>query len=66
MLGVRRTSVSVVANTFQQAGFIRYSRGHIRIVNVEGLRETTCECYNTVRAQAERLWSPDDGISQPK
>jgi hypothetical protein len=55
MLGVRRTSVSVVANTFQQAGFIRYSRGHIRIVNLEGLQETTCECYQSVKAQAERL-----------
>src|SRR6185436_17556551 len=43
MLGVRRSSVSVVANTFQTAGFIRYSRGHIRILNLEGLRETTCE-----------------------
>jgi CRP-like cAMP-binding protein len=58
MLGVRRTSVSVVANTFQQAGFIRYSRGHIRILNLEGLRETTCECYQTVKAQAERLLPP--------
>lgn len=55
MLGVRRTSVSVVANTFQQAGFIRYSRGHIRILDLEGLRETACECYQTVRLQAERL-----------
>jgi CRP-like cAMP-binding protein len=55
MLGVRRTSVSVVANTFQQAGFMRYSRGHIRILNVDGLRETACECYHTVRAQVERV-----------
>ena len=55
MLGVRRTSVSVVANTFQQAGFIRYSRGHIRILNLEGLRETTCECYQSVKSQADRL-----------
>jgi CRP-like cAMP-binding protein len=55
MLGVRRTSVSVVANTLQQAGFIRYRRGHIRILNVEGLRETACECYETVKVQASRL-----------
>jgi hypothetical protein len=55
MLGVRRTSVSVVANTFQQAGFIRYSRGHIRILNLEGIRETACECYQTVKSQADRL-----------
>ena len=63
MLGVRRTSVSVIANTFQQAGFIRYSRGHIRVLNLEGLRETACECYHTVKAQAERLLSPHQGIA---
>jgi CRP-like cAMP-binding protein len=55
MMGVRRTSVSVVANTFQQAGFLRYSRGHIRILNVEGLRESACECYQTVKSHADRL-----------
>jgi CRP-like cAMP-binding protein len=55
MLGVRRTSVSVIANTLQQAGFLRYSRGHIRILNLEGLRETTCECYDTVKSHADRL-----------
>ena len=55
MLGVRRTSVSVIANTLQQAGFVRYSRGHIRILNLEGLQETACECYHTVKAHADRL-----------
>ena len=58
MMGVRRTSVSVVANTLQQAGFLRYSRGHIRILNLEGLRETACECYQTVKAHADRLLGP--------
>lgn len=66
MLSVRRTSVSVVANAFQEAGFIRYSRGHIRILNLEGLRETACECYHTVKTQAERLLSPDNGTAEPK
>lgn len=55
MLAVRRTSVSVVANMFQQAGFIRYSRGHIRSLNLDGLRETACECYQSVKSQADRL-----------
>ena len=40
MMGVRRTSVSVVANTLQQAGLIRYSRGHIRILDLDGLQQT--------------------------
>ena len=55
MLAVRRTSVSLVANTLQKAGLLRYRRGHIRILDVEGLRECTCECYQTIRAHAGRL-----------
>ena len=49
MLGVRRTSVSLVAHTLQQAGMIKYSRGRIQIVNLEALTETACECYGTIR-----------------
>ena len=55
MLGVRRTSVSLVANTLQEAGLIRYSRGRVEVTNLEGLRQTACECYETVRLQNERL-----------
>jgi CRP-like cAMP-binding protein len=55
MLGVRRSSVTVVASTLQRAGFINYRRGHIRIIDGEGLRETACECYETLKAQGKRL-----------
>jgi CRP-like cAMP-binding protein len=55
MLGVRRTSVSIVANTLQQAGLISYSRGRIKILNLEGLQEAACECYSTVKAHQDRL-----------
>jgi len=48
MLGVRRTSVTVVARTLQQAGLFKYSRGRIQITDLEGMRETACECYATV------------------
>src|SRR6185312_7460359 len=44
MLGVRRTSVSMVAHTLQQAGLLKYARGRIQITNLDGLRETACEC----------------------
>jgi hypothetical protein len=52
---VRRSSVSVVAHTLQQAGMIKYSRGRIQIVDIEALRETVCECYGTVRSHSEML-----------
>ena len=50
MLGVRRTSVSLVANTLQNAGLIRYSRGRIQITDLDGLRAASCECYGRVNA----------------
>jgi CRP-like cAMP-binding protein len=59
MLGVRRNAVSIVANTLQSAGFIQYNRGHIRITNLVGLKETTCECYETVRDHYARLLCSD-------
>jgi CRP-like cAMP-binding protein len=58
MIGARRNSVSLVANTLQQAKFIHYSRGHIEITDIEGLSKTSCECYATVKAQYERLLRP--------
>ncbi len=55
MLGVQRPSVSITAGALQQGGLIRSSRGRIHIVDVEALRATACECYETARAQSERL-----------
>jgi CRP-like cAMP-binding protein len=55
MLGVRRTSVTVVAHTLQQAGFIKYARGKIMLSNLEGLQEGACECYETVQSHYEEL-----------
>ncbi len=58
MIGARRNSVSLVANTLQQAKFIHYSRGHIEITDFDGLSKTSCECYATVKAQYQRLIHP--------
>jgi CRP-like cAMP-binding protein len=55
MLGVRRTSVTTVAHTLQRAGMIKYARGKIQIVDLEALRETACECYNTVNSHYQAL-----------
>jgi CRP-like cAMP-binding protein len=56
MLGVRRTSVTTVAHTLQGAGMMKYSRGKIQILDVEGLQETACECYRTVKDQYQQLF----------
>ena len=55
MLGVRRTSVTLAASMLQQGGFINYRRGHIHLIDLEGLRGRACECYETVKAQGKRL-----------
>jgi CRP-like cAMP-binding protein len=54
MLGVHRPSVSLVAGAFQQAGMIRYNRGHMTILKRDALEEMACECYRVVKAQFER------------
>jgi CRP-like cAMP-binding protein len=59
MLGVRRTSVSLVASTLQKAGWIKYRRGSIHITDVEGLKSGACECYEKVHSHYERLLSLD-------
>lgn len=55
MIGVQRNSVSTVAHMLQQAGVIKYSRGHIEITNLEALKKASCECYQAVNAQYKRL-----------
>jgi CRP-like cAMP-binding protein len=55
MLGVRRTSVTVVAHTLQQAGLIKYSRGKIQFLNVQGVQDSACECYEAVKSHYEQL-----------
>jgi CRP-like cAMP-binding protein len=54
MLGVQRSSVSQVAGALQRSSIIRYSRGHIRILDVEALCSSACECYQTVKEHYNR------------
>ena len=47
--------MSLVANTLQGAGLIKYRRGNIQITNPEPLKEVACECYEVVRRETARL-----------
>jgi CRP-like cAMP-binding protein len=55
MLGVRREGVTEGAVKLQQAGLIRYSRGHIMILDRAGLETRSCECYSVVKKEYDRL-----------
>ena len=62
MLGVQRSSVTLVARKLQEGGLIRYRRGRINVLDVEGLQDSCCECYAAINKHFRRLvrWSPDD------
>ena len=55
MLGVRREGVTEGALKLQRAGLIRYARGHIKVLDRKGLEARTCECYDVVRREYDRL-----------
>jgi hypothetical protein len=55
MLGVRREGVTEAAGKLQQAGVIRYRRGHITVLDRSGLESQVCECYAVVKKEFSRL-----------
>jgi CRP-like cAMP-binding protein len=55
MLGVRREGVTEAALKLQKSGLIRYSRGHIHVLDRPGLEQRTCECYGVVKREYDRL-----------
>jgi CRP-like cAMP-binding protein len=63
MLAARRESITLVALRLQAAGVIRYTQGHITIVDRQGLEARVCECYEVVQNEFVRLlgWGRDTG-----
>lgn len=58
LLGVRREGVTAAALKLQQDGVIRYQRGHISVLDRNGLEHRTCECYAAVARERNRLLPP--------
>lgn len=55
LLGVRREGVTLAAHRLQDAGLIRYRRGHIVVLDRERLEQKTCECYAIAKKEYHRL-----------
>lgn len=55
MLGVRRERVTQVAGKLQRAGLIAYQRGRIEIIDRQGLEARSCECYEAIHREYQRL-----------
>jgi CRP-like cAMP-binding protein len=55
MLGVRREGVTQAALHLQDAGLIRYVRGHITVLDRKALEKRSCECYGVVKKEYDRL-----------
>ncbi len=54
MLASRRGTVTISARALQSAGLIRYQRGHLTILNREGLERVSCECYRVIEEALAR------------
>jgi CRP-like cAMP-binding protein len=55
MLGVCRPTVTAIAGALQKAGLITYRRGNINVLDRKGLEAASCECYQLVARELDRL-----------
>jgi CRP-like cAMP-binding protein len=61
MLGVRRATITDVLAPLQSEGLIRYRRGVVEVLDRPRLEQASCECYDVIRAEHERLLPGHDG-----
>ena len=57
MLAVRRPGVTVAMGGLERQGLISHRYGIVDIIDVEGLKKVSCECYQTVRDRQRELLS---------
>ncbi len=65
LFGVRRETISQAAQRIQEKGYIRYSRGHIRVLDRHALEQLACTCYGRTRPEFPAIdgLAATDGLS---
>ncbi len=63
MLGGRRPTISTTAGILKRKGLIEYTRGEIRILDVPGLTQASCECYLTIKDYLDNYTKFDTAIT---
>lgn len=56
MMGANRPRLSMMLRTLQEAGTINYRYASVTITDRAALEEASCECYETLRHQIDRLY----------
>ncbi len=64
-LGVRRTTVTLLASKLQEVGAIRWGRSRVEILDRVRLEAMACSCYGALRERMKAL-APADPAAQPK
>lgn len=57
MLGVQRTSIGTIAHSLQETGLIKYSRGRIEVMDLDGLKSEACECFELIKSELQEFLS---------
>jgi len=59
VLGVQRTTITLVSRILQSEGILHVRRGHIHIRDLAALESKACDCYRTSRELTEQMGEPD-------
>ncbi len=66
MLGVNRSTVTIVAGTLQRKGLITYRRGRVAILDRKALAAASCECYRTATKVLNAVVARPGGVRKPR
>lgn len=58
ILGANRKSVTLAAQSMQNAGLISYHRGRMQVLDRAGLEKASCECYAVVKQRFDAFLKP--------